>query len=49
MKRTLNLRRETLVDLTPDELKDVVGAEVTTLITMPMSKCLSQVISCFYC
>lgn len=48
MRRTLTLGREALTELSADELGDVVGGQLT-LVTIPMSRCLSDVISCFYC
>jgi hypothetical protein len=43
MKRTLNLRRETLAELTADELTGVVGAAAQTLKggSCPLLYCLS--------
>ncbi|MDQ1713430.1 MAG: hypothetical protein QOE45_2880 [Frankiaceae bacterium] len=42
MKRTLNLKRETLSDLTVDELTSVVGGAITVQgNTCPLLLCLS--------
>ncbi|MDQ1713429.1 MAG: hypothetical protein QOE45_2879 [Frankiaceae bacterium] len=41
MKRTLNLKRETLADLTVDELAAVVGAQALSGATCPLQPCLS--------
>ncbi|HWL34570.1 MAG TPA: hypothetical protein VNQ77_00115 [Frankiaceae bacterium] len=38
MKRNLSLKRETLVELTPDDLMDVVGAALTVQ-TQPAAVC----------
>lgn len=54
MTRTLTLRRESLAELTPDELRGVPaanGAEVTlfSCVQGDLNRCISKFISCFYC
>lgn len=43
-KRTLSLKRESLTDLTTDELTAVVGGDAPP--TQPLAECLSRVPSC---
>lgn len=54
MKRTLTLRRESLAELTLDEMRDVPaanGGELTlfSCVQSDLNRCISKFISCFYC
>ena len=52
MKRTLKLDREALSELSTGELENVLGAAagIHTQVTCPeLNRCISLLISCFYC
>jgi hypothetical protein len=45
--RKLILRKETLAALTPDELRQVVGAEPTGSLTLPAKNCVTALLTCY--
>ena len=47
MKRTLRLRRETLAELTTDDLRDVVGG--ASGVTCPLADCVQDVSKAIGC
>lgn len=48
-KRTLRLHRETLTELTCDDLRDVVGAQNQSGLTCPVGDCISQLFQTCRC